>query len=278
MLRTLDQLTQLMSEEDNSALYREDLELQWSTRTPCIPFLGHFLTQVVFVDSFRELRSKRGPLVAQPSTTVYTELSAVTVSTAAAPSPNPALASHHVPNGGPVGAEGAGPTPPPTPIARADSGSWEQYVRHQGGHPRGETLAPHPAVLKQHHRTMSDSVGGRGGTAEGAGGRRGEGCVAGTPDAPPRDYSSRESSPDPEEAIVMRVLRRKRQTAPLLQLQGEVVNGLGTPLAYLHKMQLYSLGCCAGVESRACVRELIGTAKRNTEAHNYKLSCDREPA
>ena len=244
MLRTLDQLTRLMSEEDNCILYREDLELQWSTHTPCIPFLGYFLTQVVFVDSFHELRGQRAPLVAQQSTTVYTELSAITVSMAPT-YPEDVSATNKGSADHPDGSS-TGKTNEPSCVLRTNSGSWEQYMRHQKHF--GES---HPL---QRHRTMSERY-------------------------TPRDRlldSSRGSSPDSDGAIPSHTLRRRGgETVPLLI--GEVV-GTGDLALHLHKMQLNSLGCCASVESRAAIRELIRTAKLNTEAESYKLSCKREPA
>ncbi|KAL5503013.1 hypothetical protein EMCRGX_G009888 [Ephydatia muelleri] len=242
--RTLDQLTRLMSEEDNCILYREDLELQWSTHTPCIPFLGYFLTQVVFVDSFHELRGKRAPLVAQQSTTVYTELSAITVSMAPT-YPEDVSATNKGSADHPDGSS-TGKTNEPSCVLRTNSGSWEQYMRHQKHF--GES---HPL---QRHRTMSEKY-------------------------TPRDRlldSSRGSSPDLDGAIPSHTLRRRGgETVPLLI--GEVV-GTGDLALHLQKMQLNSLGCCASVESRAAIRELIRTAKLNTEAESYKLSCKREPA
>lgn len=247
---TLEELIRLMSEEDNSVLYQDDLELQWSTRTPCIPFLGYFLTQVVFVDSFHELRGKRITLVPKKSTTVYTELSAITLSNTQQPQPevistlNKGLTS--CPSGCP------GKDSETVCIPRIDSGSWEQYVSHQQS--VKEPLV-HPHLR---HHAMSDR---------------------GMPNhfAHENDNSSRESSPDLdlEEAITIRALRRKRQTAPLLLCDSTAVS---TPLAYLHKMQLNSLGCCAGVESRAGIRDQIRVTKHNTEVQNYTLSYEREPA
>lgn len=236
--RALDQLTRLMSEEDNLALYYEDLELQWSTRTPCIPFLGHYLTQVVFSDSYRELKGKK-TLVAQKSTTVYTELSAVTVPDV--------LSSASAANGKPKGCSkvSSGNVDEPFCIPRAGSGSWEEYMRHQKSF---KEPVIHPL---QRHRAMSDRC---------------------TPDR--QDDSSRESSPDLDDAVTAQAMRRKKWTAPLL-LNDAV--GVGDPVMYLYKMQLNSLGCCSGLEPRPAVRELITASNHNTEAENYKLSCLREP-
>ena len=237
-----------MSEEDNCILYREDLELQRSTHTPCIPFLGYFLTQVVFEDSFRELRGKRAPLVAKKSTTMYTELSAITVSVAPT-CPDVSTADEELADNLNGSSFHSGKTNELSCMLRTDSGSWEQYMRHQKH--SGEL---HP-VLR--YRTMSDrcSSPGRLRHADGD--------------------SSRESSPDLDGVFASHTLRRTRETVPLLI--GEVV-GTGDLVMHLHKMQLDSLGCCTGVESRAAIREIIKTAKHNTEAENYKLSFKREPA
>ena len=48
-----------MSEDDNWKLYREDLDRCLSTNTPCIPFLGLFLTQVVQQESYHKLRAEK---------------------------------------------------------------------------------------------------------------------------------------------------------------------------------------------------------------------------
>lgn len=46
LFRRFQQLSALMSECENWQLYRQELEEQFSTETPLIPFLGQFLTQV----------------------------------------------------------------------------------------------------------------------------------------------------------------------------------------------------------------------------------------
>ena len=49
-----------MSEDDNWKLYREDLDRCLSANTPCVPFLGLFLTQVVQQESYHKLRAEVG--------------------------------------------------------------------------------------------------------------------------------------------------------------------------------------------------------------------------
>ena len=48
-----------MSEDDNWKLYREDLDRCLSANTPCVPFLGLFLTQVVQQESYHKLRAEK---------------------------------------------------------------------------------------------------------------------------------------------------------------------------------------------------------------------------
>ena len=56
--RRFNQLTRLMSEEDNWKLYRQDLDRCLTTNTPCVPFLGLFLTQVVQQESYHKMREE----------------------------------------------------------------------------------------------------------------------------------------------------------------------------------------------------------------------------
>ena len=70
-----------MSEEDNWAMYRNDLDQQFAANTPCIPFLGVFLTQIVQQDSYNECKPKRGCGIRKNSSGLenYTILEAITV-------------------------------------------------------------------------------------------------------------------------------------------------------------------------------------------------------
>ena len=67
-----------MSEESNFNLYHQDLEQTLAANTPCIPFLGIFLTVVVQHDSYAQMSSKK---MRRQSTLLetYTILDAITV-------------------------------------------------------------------------------------------------------------------------------------------------------------------------------------------------------
>ena len=81
IIRRFKQLSELMSEEDNWAMYRNDLDQQFTASTPCIPFLGVFLTQVVQQDSYNQCKPKRGCGIRKHSSALgnYTILEAITV-------------------------------------------------------------------------------------------------------------------------------------------------------------------------------------------------------
>lgn len=62
-------------------MYRKDLEQQFNSNTPCIPFLGVFLTQIVQQDSYDQCRAKTGCGIRKHSSCLgnYTILEAITV-------------------------------------------------------------------------------------------------------------------------------------------------------------------------------------------------------
>ena len=70
-----------MSEEDNWEVYRKDLEQQFTSSTPCIMFLGVFLTQIVQQDSYNQCKAKTGCGIRRHSSVLgnYTVLEAITV-------------------------------------------------------------------------------------------------------------------------------------------------------------------------------------------------------
>lgn len=57
--REFKRLCTIMSEENNWQLYREKLDKHFANDTPCIPFLGLFLTQIIQNGSYKFLRKAR---------------------------------------------------------------------------------------------------------------------------------------------------------------------------------------------------------------------------
>ncbi len=67
----------MVSEENNWAQYRCELQRQLATGSPCIPFLGAFLTTIVQKESYDQIKSKRS--VDTNCESMYTVLEAITV-------------------------------------------------------------------------------------------------------------------------------------------------------------------------------------------------------
>ena len=61
-------------------VYRNDLDQQFAASTPCIPFLGVFLTQIVQQESYSQCKPKRGGVIRKHSAGLenYTILEAIT--------------------------------------------------------------------------------------------------------------------------------------------------------------------------------------------------------
>ena len=57
--RRYDQLCKLMSEEDNWQRYRNEIDTCLASSTPCIPYLGQFLTQVCHQLSYNKMRAEK---------------------------------------------------------------------------------------------------------------------------------------------------------------------------------------------------------------------------
>ena len=77
------------------------------------------------------------------------------------------------------------------------------------------------------------------------------------------------------------ILRRKKRSDPAVVIQNvhtdEHKEEAVTPYEQLHRYQMSSLGCCSGAEARPQLRTLLSDSTHNSEAVNYKLSCEREP-
>ena len=71
--------------------------------------------------------------------------------------------------------------------------------------------------------------------------------------------------------------RKRRATEVVLRPKVVRMNCSTSPSDLLMKYQLFSLGCCRGMESRAKVRALLTSTAHNTEGQNYKLSFQTEP-
>lgn len=54
-------LSKLMSEEDNFAAYRQELDSLMRQGNPCLPFLGDFLTQIAQTQTYLACRKKKSP-------------------------------------------------------------------------------------------------------------------------------------------------------------------------------------------------------------------------
>lgn len=77
------------------------------------------------------------------------------------------------------------------------------------------------------------------------------------------------------------ILRRKKRSDPAVVIQNahadERKEECVTPSEQLHQYQMISLGCCSGAEARPHLRTMLSDSAHNSEAVNYKLSCEREP-
>ena len=78
-----------------------------------------------------------------------------------------------------------------------------------------------------------------------------------------------------------RHLWRKKRSDPIIVIQNthadEHREEIVAPYEQLHRYQMVSLGCCSGAEARPQLRTLLSDSTHNSEAVNYKLSCEREP-
>ena len=59
--RNFRELSKLMGEEDNFAVYRQELENLMNQGSPCLPFLGDFLTQIAQTQTYLACRKKKSP-------------------------------------------------------------------------------------------------------------------------------------------------------------------------------------------------------------------------
>lgn len=59
--RNFRDLTKLMSEEDNFAVYRNEVDNLMNQKAPCLPFLGDFLTQIAQTQTYLACRKKKSP-------------------------------------------------------------------------------------------------------------------------------------------------------------------------------------------------------------------------
>ncbi len=57
--RNFRDLTKLMSEEDNFAAYRNEVDNLMNQKAPCLPFLGDFLTQIAQTQTYLACREKK---------------------------------------------------------------------------------------------------------------------------------------------------------------------------------------------------------------------------
>lgn len=89
--RNFRELTKLMSEEDNFAAYRNEVDNLMNQKAPCLPFLGDFLTQIAQTQTYLSCRKKTSPESRKNEAATQSDPSPTT--------PTPARVEKHSPRG-----------------------------------------------------------------------------------------------------------------------------------------------------------------------------------